>query len=154
MSLPTAFPTSHLVPTLIAPTLHHKHCIVHQVLVSVVKLKAIICPQRDLVYVKRMAAECHKLERKRGSGQRIKNVEGEELHDIKTLLIDILIGNMEQCKVMACPKDIYLKVSRLELLLCLYTRMDGPGHCCSQDQIPGLKAAADLLKPEYHGRVA
>jgi hypothetical protein len=32
--------------------------------------------------------------------------------------------------------------------------MDGPGHCGSQDQIPGLKAAADLLKPEYHGRVA
>ena len=32
------------------------------------------------------------------------------LHDINTLLIDNLIGNMEQHKVMACPKDIYLKI--------------------------------------------
>jgi hypothetical protein len=31
--------------------------------------------------------------------------------------------------------------------------MDGPGYRSSLDQIPGLTAAADLLKPEYHGRV-
>lgn len=66
-------------PTLIAPTLHHRHCIVHQVPVRVAKLIAIIYTQRDLVYVKRMIAECRKLERKWGAGQRTKSVEGEDL---------------------------------------------------------------------------
>jgi hypothetical protein len=41
------------------------------------------------------------------------------MHDIHTLLIDILIGNMEQHKVMACPKDIYLKISEGRNCYCV-----------------------------------